>query len=26
VPSGIYVVAVRFDGQTQVASIAVANR
>ena len=26
VPSGIYVVAVRFDGQTQVASVAVANR
>jgi len=26
VPSGIYMVAVRFDGQTQVASVAVANR
>jgi ligand-binding sensor domain-containing protein len=26
VPSGLYVVAVRFDGETSVASIAVANR
>jgi hypothetical protein len=26
VPSGVYMVAVRFDGQTQVASVVVANR
>ena len=26
VPSGLYVVAVRFDGETKVASVAVANR
>ena len=26
VPSGLYMVAVRFDGGTQVASVAVANR